>query len=133
MAVQHKGIFFNRTKELPREAALQQAWEKHNLESERYSGSGCRDFLESLFTDRGKSFGLWWFRSRKLKTISNRDRMIVATVIQWLGSNVGFNFLSQALLSAGYVVKHSDFVESDRKELEKLRQKVKELEKEKGN
>lgn len=32
-----------------------------------------------------------------IQEINNRDRMIVATVIQWLGSNCGMCFLGEAL------------------------------------
>ena len=36
--------------------------------------------------------------------INERDRMIVATVIQWLGSNVGFSFLHETLKDFGYII-----------------------------
>ena len=34
--------------------------------------------------------------------LSNRERRLAATLIQWLGSAVGFDFLRQALGRAGY-------------------------------
>lgn len=34
--------------------------------------------------------------------LSSRERRIVSTVIQWLGSSVGFDFLNLALKRAGY-------------------------------
>jgi hypothetical protein len=37
-----------------------------------------------------------------------RDRIIVETVLQWLGSNVGFDFVRQALERAGYVIRRKD-------------------------
>jgi hypothetical protein len=41
--------------------------------------------------------------------ITARERFIVATVIQWLGSNVGFCFLREVLKSCGYdIVKHKE-------------------------
>ena len=43
--------------------------------------------------------------------INNRDRLIAATVIQWLGTNVGFCWLKEALKNAGYkIVKIEDDV-----------------------
>lgn len=41
--------------------------------------------------------------------ITNRDRLIVATVIQWLGTNVGFCWLRETLKLAGYdIVKRKE-------------------------
>ena len=36
--------------------------------------------------------------------ITKRDRLIVATVIQWLGTNVGFCWLRETLKIAGYKI-----------------------------
>ena len=36
-----------------------------------------------------------------------RDRIVAATVIQWLGSNVGFGFLEEALRKCGYRIERS--------------------------
>ena len=41
---------------------------------------------------------------RDRKEYSTREDIAVATVIQWLGTNVGFDFLRRALNNAGYVV-----------------------------
>lgn len=40
--------------------------------------------------------------------IGPRERTIVATVIQWLGSNCGFSFLQEALRRAGYRIVPTD-------------------------
>lgn len=34
-----------------------------------------------------------------------RDAQVAATMVQWLGSQVGFHFLSEALACAGYEIK----------------------------
>lgn len=34
----------------------------------------------------------------------DRDRRIAATLMQWLGSNVGFSFLQEALAKCGYKI-----------------------------
>ncbi len=36
--------------------------------------------------------------------ITKNDRVIVATVIQWLGTNIGFNFLERTLKKCGYKI-----------------------------
>jgi hypothetical protein len=44
-------------------------------------------------------------------TVSLRDRFVAATVIQWLGTNIGFHFTCSALKQCGYEViekKHLD-------------------------
>lgn len=44
-------------------------------------------------------------RRRTAYVIDARDAEIVATVIQWLGSNCGMAFLSEALRECGYQIK----------------------------
>lgn len=44
--------------------------------------------------------------------ITPRDAAIVATVIQWLGTNCGFSFLSDVLDRAGYKLVRKDAVKS---------------------
>jgi len=52
--------------------------------------------LQDLFCSREK------FTISMFLKIKNRDRLITATVIQWLGTNVGFCWLREALNNAGY-------------------------------
>ena len=40
-----------------------------------------------------------------VEKITKRDRMIVATVIQWLGTNIGRCFLETAFRKAGWTLK----------------------------
>lgn len=37
--------------------------------------------------------------------LCGRERVIIATIIQWLGSNIGFDFLRRALDRCGYEIK----------------------------
>ena len=103
----HRGIRFRRTKSHPREAAFQQAWEDENYVGVKYNGSRETDFLQYLFTEGSRNF---FNREayRRTQQITDRDRMIVATVIQWLASNVGFCFLERMLKSAGYEIRKID-------------------------
>jgi hypothetical protein len=72
----------------PKEKILADDWEKENLES---------GILQRLFI----SGSIQWDEKAEVK-INLRDRMIAATVIQWLGSNVGFCFLETCLKKMGY-------------------------------
>ena len=37
--------------------------------------------------------------------VSGRERIVAATVVQWLGSPIGFNFLEEALKECGYTLE----------------------------
>lgn len=41
---------------------------------------------------------------RAMLVVNPRERMIAATVVQWLGTNCGFNFLRKVLESCGYSI-----------------------------
>lgn len=86
------GYRFERTKHNPRELAFYEQWKKENQPIAGInSGNGI---LQDLFIESkvGDPFYKKW-----VLEINNRDRMIVATVIQWLGSNVGMGFLYSVL------------------------------------
>lgn len=96
-----RGRQFNRLKgNNPREVGFAQEWDKENDSDQ----SICRNYgcgiLQDLFIE---AKGMFWGR-RMTHRISNRERMIVATVIQWLGSNCGMCFLEQALKRSGYKI-----------------------------
>jgi len=40
--------------------------------------------------------------------LTEREQRIIATIIQWLGTNVGFHFMGRCLRRAGYVIKEFD-------------------------
>lgn len=85
----HQGLHHNRTRydldfaDRKREAALANAWEAQN---DKESGSG--EILGQL-----------------VPRYTQDQATAVATAIQWLGSEVGFEFLSGALAAAGYEIK----------------------------
>ena len=93
-----KGAMFDRTEskhhydtDIPsiqaqREKAFYEAWEAEHERS---------DLLQMLLA------GVL----RDDPIISDRERLIVNTVIQWLGTNVGFNFVEIALNNAGYEIR----------------------------
>lgn len=86
MAVKHQGLYIGRlANDNPREVAFASQWEKENVGRalSMHSYGGTLDQLLNRCVDQ--------------KTATD-----VATVIQWLGSNVGFSFLHEALQRCGY-------------------------------
>lgn len=85
------------------ENAFSSYWRKENKKSPGINfGKGL---LQDLFFAERKFPYVPW----KFLTVTNRERLIVATVIQWLGTNCGFAFLCGVLRKAGYdVVKRKD-------------------------
>lgn len=80
-----------------REKAFARLWRNDNKKKSWFnSGFGT---LQDLFFYTGNIFQYY-----PLLIITNRDRVIAATVIQWLGSNVGFSFLQKALNMCGYKI-----------------------------
>lgn len=79
------------------ENALSEHWKKENIKQSHINhGYGI---LQDLFI-----LNVGWFQRIVLLKITFRDRLIVATVIQWLGTNCGFCFLNEALNKAGYEI-----------------------------
>lgn len=82
----------------PREVAFAEQWEKE------------KDILSALFVvpcskDDPGSQPCWscgYARYPLGRVPTDRDRQVAATVIQWLGSNVGMDFIGQALERCGY-------------------------------
>jgi hypothetical protein len=114
----NRGAFWERTKENPREKALAEAWEREN-EPRPFSNYG-QGVLQDLFSKPGR-FG-HIFPQRTLN-ITNRDRMIAATVIQWIGSTCGFSMLMEAIGKCGLRVVTNEGYE----EMSKDRRRLKEL------
>lgn len=89
----NEGLFHETTKTNDREKAFSDLWKKENkIESCINPGHGT---LQNIVMDR---------EQKPLFYITKNDRIIVATVIQWLGTNIGFNFLERALKKCGYKI-----------------------------
>ncbi len=98
----HEGAWFHRTEEYwgqpNREKALSDLWKAENKPNPVVDfGTGI---LQGLFTKIDCMFPHY----NLIMKVTNRDRYIAATVIQWLGSNVGLAFLDRALRRAGFKV-----------------------------
>jgi hypothetical protein len=102
----------NRETYINRERVFAEAWESDN--PERYAGISRT--LECLFIvptregHRGAWRSSFWSDAAFVRRgfgdgPSYRDRVVAATVIQWLGSNVGFAFVVDCLRRCGYIVR----------------------------
>lgn len=89
----NEGLFYERTETNDREKAFSDLWKQENkIESHVNQGHGTLQNL-MIGTD-----------NKILFYITKNDRVIVATIIQWLGTNIGFNFLERALKKCGYKI-----------------------------
>lgn len=87
----NQGYKFERTEHNPIEKAFYEQWKEENKpQAHINNGHGI---LQDLFIDRTGMLG----QRKWITDINNRDRWIVATIIQWLGTNVGMGFLREAL------------------------------------
>ena len=98
------GIDSKRLPYNPREQAFHDQWKQENAPvSGVNNGHGI---LQDLFIERDNPMA---FSRTVHEEISKRDRMIVATVIQWLGSNCGMCFLNEALERFGAKIVETKF------------------------
>ena len=92
----NKGYKFERIEHNPIEKAFYEQWLKENEPTQGINfGQGI---LQDLFIEIGEHM----FERKWVTEINNRDRWIVATVIQWLGTNCGMSFLHEALKKVSY-------------------------------
>lgn len=77
------------------EKVFQEHWQKENIPLSWLNfGYGV---LQDLFIETKGPF-----QNKMIVEINKRDRMIVATVIQWFGSNCGWCFLEEVFKKLGY-------------------------------
>lgn len=77
----HQGLHPYRYKDNPMENRFAAKWQEEN---DRTIGNGL---LEYLLGDGSKA----------ARDVTDRDRLVAATVVQWLGSQVGQHFLKKVL------------------------------------
>lgn len=112
----HRGARFYRTDDEkctnPRERSLAEDWNKINTSDPL--GWSLLDHLLDENEDPTLNFG----SNRIVKGCSERDHLIAATVVQWLGSNVGQGFLERATAKAdaAYVEWRKKYDERQRAE-----------------
>jgi len=90
----------------PREVAFAQAWRHDHLTCDMLDQilrMSCADGDPEV---SGSSFSGSF--KRPLGPITARDRALAATLIQWLGSNVGLGLIQEALGKVDYILVHQD-------------------------
>lgn len=81
-----KGIWHRRlAQDNPREVVFAEQWDRENDEGQVLNTLLDQSYAEKVFSPFGP------------KPASERDHEVAATVIQWLGSNVGMDFLRQVI------------------------------------
>lgn len=81
--VKHEGMSTHRLSQNPLEAKFAEAWAKLHDGHRKDNGT-----LEYLLSPTNRSMDT---------TMTDRDAVVAATVIQWLGSPVGQGFLAEVL------------------------------------
>lgn len=82
------------------ENALSSHWSKEN-KAESWINFGHGTLQDLFFLKEGLPYNVF-AKVRCFLKINYRDRLIAATVIQWLGTNCGLCFLREAFKKAGY-------------------------------
>jgi hypothetical protein len=101
----YKGNWLDRLKAEqgnPREVAFADEWIEQNRS---FTNAACETATLGVLLSSSRD-GYW-------TECSERDEMVAATIIQWLGSNVGFSFMEQALGRCGLkIVKRHQKMEA---------------------
>jgi len=99
---QHKGFKFERTKcsASYREKTFYKHWKKLNTNQDA-------GMLQGLFGIYGNPLSIFSLKGWMLR-VTMRERYIVATIIQWLGTNVGWCFLEGVLRDCGYQITQTE-------------------------
>lgn len=93
----NRGFMYERTQWNDLEAAFARRWEQENEDRPGVSGG----MLQMLFMKPSRNNLLFELPERM---ITPTDRYVVATVVQWLGSNVGLSFLNECLRECGMTI-----------------------------
>ena len=94
-----RGLHTRRLSQNPIEKALSDGWAEEIVS---VSSINENTLLDGLLELQGRE------NNRPIGYATDRDHVIAATVVQWLGSPVGFYFLRGALKEAGYEVNKID-------------------------
>jgi hypothetical protein len=107
----NRGLKYERTKSNIREKTFADLWEEENqCKTHVNYGMGIAQDLMVMPKKMQPKISLSFYGQDvfvKYK-LTKRERIILATVIQWLGSNIGFCFLETALKNCGYRIVKED-------------------------
>lgn len=112
-----KGINVSRVADTrsERELILARRWAEKNDRNYRSNVNRGHGVLQDLFISGGGPFSCPLTSERNVDlVVSDESRMVAATVVQWLGSNVGFCFLEESLREMGYRLERPE-LDSDSK------------------
>lgn len=84
LGLKNRGYLYERTKHCKFEKAFAEAWQHEN--------EAHRNLLQQLFNEG-------WSSAHE---VSASERFVAATVVQWLGTNVGFSFLLDVVRKQGW-------------------------------
>ncbi|UXD67719.1 hypothetical protein MUK51_10800 [Sphingobacterium faecium] len=113
----NQGISLKRLEFNEHEKAFHEQWLKENIPSHGTNhGNGILQDLFISYAEQSK---------REVIILSKRERMIVATAIQWLGSNVGMCFLQETFKKIGYRLIPIENTDSDNPDLNQPRPQLK--------
>lgn len=90
-----------RTRTNEREKIFSDLWREANRDETHHINYGHGTLQDLFFTDRK---GLDSRFAKMIHHVTPIERYVVATVVQWLGSNCGMNFLEIALKKCGYKI-----------------------------
>jgi hypothetical protein len=85
-----------------REKAFADFWAEENDRKKRRGVNSGWGILQDHFFE--KQHPLSMLPPQAIWKVTNRERVIVATIVQWLGSNVGWCFLGECLKRCGYKI-----------------------------
>lgn len=103
----HKGVLFRRTQDDCHHGRMEKAFAEHwdrEQKPKAYVNYGV-GALAWIVTGRFEKniFGHDW--TPHPEELTQRDATVAASVVQWLGTNVGFCFLEETLRDAGYRIE----------------------------
>jgi hypothetical protein len=109
----HRGLHYRRVTSgcNPREKAFADEWEKEcqPIRGINLGGGILQDLMychdPNRPDDPSYAFGCHGHTAFRIR---RRDAVIVATIVQWLGSNCGMSFLEMALKKCGYGLRRLD-------------------------
>lgn len=104
----HCGLYHERTENTEgfREKAFAEKWAEWNTPERSVHTNFGYGTLQDLFI---KGSPIDFLAKREVdRIITAEDAQLVATVIQWLGSNCGWSFLTEALGEAGFRIVKTD-------------------------
>ena len=95
----NRGYMYERVSTHPREAVVARRWEEA-CEHKPHINHGYGTLQDLFFKPAGRGM----FFDTCIHEVTDVEKYVVATVVQWLGSNIGMNFIESALRDCGYRV-----------------------------